>query len=194
MSSSRRVALRGPIFAGKTTTAEALEHRGFHVINFTDSLKATAAAALSAVGEPTSVQDIKADKERYRGFLQHLGTLIGFDVGATIPAVLAEAFDRYGPDADYVFDNVRFLGQWEQLRYAGFRLVQLTLAPLEQEQRASARGMSHQALGRAMSHPAEVGFPVQPGELLLPGTAPVADNLTVLLAWLAAQAEGQVAA
>jgi hypothetical protein len=178
----RRVAVRGVLFSGKTTTAEALEARGFHFISFTDSLKAMAAHALSA-----SVADILADKEHYRPFLQQLGHLAGFDEGLTIPALLHEQFERHGHDADYVFDNVRFLAQWDILKRYDFTLVQLALSPMEQEQRATLKGMSHQALGRAMADTAEVLFPAQPGELILPGTAPVEDNVQRILDFLAAR-------
>ena len=186
---SRRVAVRGPLYAGKTTMAHALEREGFVLINFTDSLKAMAADALCHLGVPTSVADIKADKEHYRPFLQQLGTLVGFDEGRTIPAFVAEHIQRYGEDRDYVFDNVRFLAQWEALKPFGFTLVQLHLTPMQQEERATTLGISHEALGRAMSHPAEVGFPRQPGEVVLPGTMPVDRNVAYLLQALEALEE-----
>lgn len=178
---NRRVAVRGPLFSGKTTTAEALESLGFHLVSSTDSLKAMVAETLSRYGTPTSVTDIKADKERYRIFLQQFGDHIHFNEGRTYPFLMAEAFERWGEDADYVFDNVRFLAQWQALQPYGFQLVLLNLSPMDQELRAAQKGMSREALGRAMDHPGEVCFPVQPGELVLDATAPVEFNVRRIL-------------
>jgi cytidylate kinase len=49
-----RIAVRGPIFSGKTTLGKELAaNHGFHVIQFSDSLKEMAALALTVLATPT---------------------------------------------------------------------------------------------------------------------------------------------
>jgi hypothetical protein len=93
-----------------------------------------------------------------------LGSVVGFDKGAFVEELVASAGDA----EHIVFDNVRFLSQWERLVPLGFTLVHLAITPMEQEIRARDAGLSAAELGKALSHPAEVGFPLPEGTISLP--------------------------
>lgn len=167
-----RIALRGPAYAGKSTLAAYLrDHYGFAYVNYTDHLKHLACRALGSVGYLVDIQEMRAKKGQYRAFLQDLGELLDFDHGYGIDEVLADLHE--GEDA--VFDNVRFLSQWERLKPHGFQLVSLAIDPLAQEARAATHGVSRAALGRVLAHPAELGFPIQDHETIVDAELPTAD-------------------
>lgn len=181
-----RVALMGPVYAGKTTLAkELVEHHGFTLVNYTDHLKAKAAEALCAIGLPTSVTDINTNKIFYRALLQDLGTVLGFDQGEFVEEALATA----GEAEHIVFDNVRFLPQWQRLEPLGFRLVYLAITPMEQEVRARDAGLNAQALGKVLSHPAEVGFQLPADAITLPHEWSTSTKATSLIQQLVATPE-----
>lgn len=175
------LALRGPALSGKTTLANYLgKHCGFVVVRYNDILKQKAAQALTRVGRKTTLNDIRHDKETYRSFLQELGSLLHFDEGAFID----EALTKYeGTETSIVFDNVRFLAQWERLKEWRFTLVSLQLPSFAQEERAVSLGASLSHFGAAMRHPAELGFPPQPGEIKVDATLPTKDIVADVLAW-----------
>jgi hypothetical protein len=186
-----KLALRGPALSGKTTLANYLHRRyGFTVIRYNDILKKRAALALSHIGRKTTLADIRRDKEVYRPFLQELGSLLHFDEGAFIDEAVASVRGRFLEDStgrllgDVVFDNVRFLAQWEKLRAHGFQLVKLDLSPSAQMARAEDNGLPVQMLGRSMKHPAELGFPHQPGEILVDASYPTKDIAKDILAMM----------
>jgi hypothetical protein len=100
----------------------------------------------------------------YRALLQDLGTVLGFDQGECVEEALARAGDA----EHIVFDNIRFLPQWQRLEPLGFRLAYLAITPMEQEVRAREAGLSAEALGKVLRHPAEVGFPLPADAIILP--------------------------
>jgi hypothetical protein len=183
------VALMGPAYAGKSTLAtELVEHHGFTLVSYTDLLKSKAAEALCAIGLPTSVTDIVTNKIFYRALLQDLGTVLGFDQGEFVE----EAVERAGATEHIVFDNVRFLPQWERLVPLGFTLVYLAITPMEQEVRARDAGLSADALGKVLAHPAEVGFPLPEGTIILPHEWSTATKVSSLLEQLQAKETSHV--
>lgn len=150
-----RVALTGRMYAGKTTYAKHLQNQGFYLINFTDLLKRRAVDALRACGSPVTLEDILKDKQKYRGFLQELGVLIGFD---DEPRYVLEACEDWlnaeCPD-DVVFDNVRTLAQWEVLNNMGFTLVEVVAPEEERLKRAERAGVRPSELYAVELHPIE---------------------------------------
>lgn len=178
-----RVALMGPAYAGKTTLATKLAESGFALVSYTDHLKSKAAEALCSIGLPTSVTDINQNKIFYRALLQDLGTVLGFDRGEFVEEALATA----GNAEHIVFDNVRFLPQWEKLAPLGFTLVYLAITPMEQEVRAREAGLSAAELGKVLSHPAEVGFPLPEDAIILPHEWSLSTKVDSLLFQLASR-------
>lgn len=137
------IALTGAIGSGKTTLAKELQQRyGYTLINFTDHLKDLAAACLSPYVY-TTVDDIKNNKAKYRGFLQEFGDLIGFtDHPDYIGDVLSPWYLAGQPAA--VFDNVRSPQQAKILKNYGFTLVKLDVPREVIEQRNYGRATVQQ--------------------------------------------------
>lgn len=170
-----RIALHGPMYSGKTTLSRQLvAAHGFVLVNYTDYLKELAARALCHLGQYTSVEQIKADKTRFRSFLQDLGTLLGFDDGAFVEQCLFEqaAIVWTGPQEAalperIVFDNVRTPAQFAILQRFGFHLVRLDIPRELQRHRALELGISGEELVRVTMHGIEQPLPSTAGELVL---------------------------
>jgi dephospho-CoA kinase len=148
------VALSGQSLVGKTTLAQALEQRGYLLVNFTDILKERLAYVLTALGCPTSVEDIKDRKPLYRTLLQSLGRVVGFDRD---PRFVQEALEQWVhsgyPRA--VFDNVRTFEQYAVLRSCGFHVVRLEAPIGTLLERAARQGLSAQEYLAHLEHPVE---------------------------------------
>ena len=179
-----RIALHGPMYSGKTSLAhELVRSHGFTLVNYTDYLKELAASALSYIGVETTVRTIKADKAKYRSFLQQLGTLVDFDNGAYVQRCLVEQAqdeEGYGLTDRIVFDNVRTQAQFDILKPFGFRLVRVTVNPITQMNRATLAGVSVQELYRVSEHTIENNLDTQEGEIEVIGgvsTIALADYL-----------------
>ena len=192
-----RIALHGPMYSGKTTLSRQLvAAHGFVLVNYTDYLKELAARALTHLGQYTSVEQIKADKTRFRSFLQDLGTLLGFDSGGFVEECLFEqaAVVWTGPQeaalpGNIVFDNVRTPAQFAILQRFGFRLVRLFLPTDEQVHRALEAGVAIPELVRVGQHSIETPLPPQAGELTLDATLPVEELANAVLRRTVVQSE-----
>lgn len=160
------IALSGPPCAGKTTVGRELEKMGYLFIDFCDKIKLVAADALSFSGVYTRVEDIRANKSKYRPFLQELGTLIGFD---TDPYWVRESLHYYGwqEGRPAVFDNVRTADQFRVLRPLGFRLVRLEAEQIIRFKRAQqSYGVTINQFIEQERHPIELGLDLEPDVVL----------------------------
>ena len=177
-----RICLTGPMYSGKTTLSHALEKRGYYIINFSRVLKRYAADALNACGVYTRVDEIEDEKSRYRGFLQHLGTLIGFDADPCYVKIALEPWIKSSVLPPAVFDNVRTPQQFQVLREWGFQLVQLQIDGATQEERAQGLGVGVQALRDMHNHPIERGL-ADPSlvSLYLDARLPIHEQVDILL-------------
>jgi hypothetical protein len=160
------IALHGEFLSGKSTLAKRLAYDGFMVVSYTNLLKEYAAKALTACGIPTTLEDILADKERYRPFLIELGTLLGFDQGfgirdQIIPLIAGQEF--------VVFDNVRFPAQMNILAEYGFRLVRIITPEVVRLERAYAAGLSDVDFYERTLDRTEDPLPPYPNEIHVSG-------------------------
>lgn len=147
-----KVALCGPILAGKSSVAKLLEGlHGYTYINFTDYLKEMAADALKAYDHSITAKVISKDKEKYRGFLQEFGILIGFHNNPGFISRLLS--DRMGDNM--VFDSVRTDDQWKVLKDLGFKLVRIYISSSEQVRRADHMGLDSYEIRARQSHAIE---------------------------------------
>jgi hypothetical protein len=175
-----RVALTGPMYSGKTTLANVLEREHHFInINYTRIIKQLACDMLNAVsyaefmglGDEVNVSDIEAHKAQYRGFLQEIGTLCGFDNGGFVDKV-CENLDQY-PYGQAVFDNVRFESQYLKLKEKGFVLCRF----VDPQMVSATRGVvSHS------NHIAEQPVPEQAGEVHLLVGQPIEVHVAQILA------------
>jgi hypothetical protein len=171
MRNNHLFALTGGIYSGKTTLARYLqEYHGYYLINFTDVLKRRAVCALTACGVPVTLEDILSKKSLYRGLLQELGGVIGFNDDPRFVDEACEGWVRAGCPDDVVFDNVRTPEQWDILRGIGFTLVEIEISLEEQVQRAECAGVSRPALVKVMEHQIE-GVLSGLGDITLRGDA-----------------------
>jgi hypothetical protein len=179
-----RLALHGGLFSGKSTLAHALvERSGFHYVNYTDMIKTFAVAALATVGIETTVEEIHANKERYRPFIIELATLLDFDHGYGIEEI-CRLLDEQGIDR-VVFDNVRFAAQYAKLRPHGFRLVRITTPWNTRAARAEAAGLDYNDFVTRTLQPTEEPLDYYPEEVEVSVDGPiekVIDKLTAKLA------------
>lgn len=151
-----RVALCGIPYAGKSTLRKELVNRGYVLIDFGQLLKKHAAAAIKRVtGEDITSSMIDQDKARYRGFLQELGNVIGFNCN---PTFVLQAIEPYTGNLRVVFDCVRTPQQFEVLAARGFSLVEVTVPRKTQWERARIAGVSEGEFSRLLSAPLEQGF------------------------------------
>lgn len=178
------IALTGAPCSGKTTVARELERRGYLFIDFCDIIKVEAARALTAIGVPTTVEQVRADKDRYRPLLQALSEVIGFNDD---PNYVYRALWEYGfagcAGRLAVFDNVRTPEQFEVLKGSGFHLVRL-YAPFEtRADRAWEKyGTEPEDFLNQGMHPIEKGTGLVP-DIEIDGTMPtsmIADFLIEL--------------
>lgn len=147
-----RLALTGGLFSGKTTLADALvERSGFQKIDYTGLLKTFVVEALKAIGVEVTIEDILANKEKYRPLIIELGHVIGFDDGYGIDEILAALED----DKSYVFDNCRFDAQYEKLVEAGFILVRITTPMRVRLARAMGQGITRAEFARRIEDASE---------------------------------------
>jgi hypothetical protein len=153
-----RVAIAGRMYSGKTTLAnELVEHHGWYRIGYNDLLKEWLAEALTNIGVPTKVDDIIANKARYRVILQELGNLVGFNDGFGVEQAIGLWEDRGAPEP-VIFDNVRFDAQFRELERFGFVLVELDTPRNERIKRAAELGVDEIALNKVDSHFSEGAY------------------------------------
>jgi hypothetical protein len=160
------IALSGAPCAGKTTVGRELEKRGYLFIDFSDIIKQEAAKALTAAGMPTTVEEIRANKPKYRAFLQELGVLIGFD---TDPKYVWHSLGVYGwHDGKLaVFDNVRTAEQFQVLQPLGFKLVRIEADFETRATRAEQKyGVSPEEFIEQETRPIERGLGLDPDVVL----------------------------
>jgi hypothetical protein len=151
------IALTGQIAAGKTAVAQALVARGYLLISYTDLLKQYVARALTAIGQPTTVEMILADKEHYRALIQEFGSVIGFDQGGAFVAEALAEWERLGwPLA--VFDNVRTDAQAASVQAYGFEVVELRATDYTRFTRLGSAGKDPYAVFTRAAHPIERGL------------------------------------
>jgi hypothetical protein len=137
-----RIALVGASLSGKSTLADYLrDEHGWTKLDYTGLLKEKAAAALTAAGLKTSVEDILSDKKRFRPFLNELGTALGFDTGFGVDVMLSR-WAALGSPEPVIWDNVRFEAQAERLRQLGFVTVGLGIDEGSLWKRAIAKKIS----------------------------------------------------
>jgi hypothetical protein len=160
------IALTGQIAAGKTAVAQALVAKGYLLISYTDLLKDYLARALTAIGQPTTVEMILADKEHYRALIQEFGTVIGFDQGGAFVSEALAAWEQAGlPPA--VFDNVRTDAQASAVQGYGFAVVALQASSYTRFTRLSSAGKDPYTVFTRASHPIEQGLSGDEVDLLL---------------------------
>lgn len=161
--------MHGRMLAGKSTCADILEGEyGYLWANYTDYGKAIAARGLSAIlGRDVPISEVRTRKNEpaMRDFLISTLRLYGFDQGAGIEALAAQ-FEKV-PTMPVVFDNVRYLVQYEKLRAMGFRLVRLVISNAEQERRAKLHGMPIEKLHQLRADASEAPIPQQPDEITI---------------------------
>lgn len=175
-----RVALTGPALSGKTSLAKALSDAGWTHLNFTDEIKRVAAVALTAIDreyfgytEAVTVEDIKRNKAEYRPLLQILGTLLGFDQGLMVEALV----ESLGPRELVVFDNVRTEDQAAILRDYGFVIVKIDCPDYLLVERLRESGADTAEHEQAMQHAVEHGVCA---DFHLDGRLQVAELVSIL--------------
>lgn len=151
------IALTGRIATGKTAVAQELLTRGYLLVSLTDLLKEIVAHALSSVSVPTTLNDILADKERYRALIQEFGTVIGFDQGGVFLSSALEVWRESGW-RNCVIDNVRTDEQAEQAARAGFHVVRLVAHREERVRRLLADGKNPDSVLAREAHHIESGI------------------------------------
>ena len=125
------IALVGRAYTGKTAIATELASRGWTILSFTDHLKALAAFTINSVrggdlNQLLTVDDILADKPRYRRFIQEFGSLIGYESDPEwIEAFLEDELSMVGPvgSTDLVIDCLRSSAQIEGARKFGAKII-----------------------------------------------------------------------
>jgi hypothetical protein len=151
------IALTGQIASGKTAVAKALEAKGYMLISYTDLLKKYTVKALAGAGFYITLEGILANKEVYRGLLQELGAVVGFDTGSTFVAeALAEWVSLGRPPA--VFDNVRTDAQADCIADYGFTVVELGAHLGTRTARIRAAGEEPARVLLRGNHPIERGI------------------------------------
>lgn len=173
------IALTGPCYSGKTSLSKALAGRGYLFIPFNDLLKRMAADMLNDYGFDTTFEDIQADKKKYRGFLQGLGTVANFDSDPIYIQAVCREWESLGK-LKAVFDNVRTQAQADNIKGYGFKLVQIDLPRSIQYLRARELGVSQEELDQVMGHYIERG--VEGADLVIDGTRPIAELVEQLIA------------
>lgn len=158
-----RLALHGGLYSGKSTLASALRERGFAYVNYTDMLKELVVVALNAIGVEVTIEQLRAEKAKFRNYIIETGIICGFDDGYLIPEILAKLATM--PDQAVVWDNVRFPAQMDLLLPHGYRLVRLTTPLAIRQARAKAKGVSAAEFRAALKKPTEKPLPVYPGEV-----------------------------
>lgn len=125
-----RIAVCGPSQSGKSTLAKYMvEQHGWYHINYTRRLKEWFAADVSRhLKTPLTVEEIEANKEKYRAALQEYGVHVGFDEGNGVDEVIRDWKRlREWNTQSVIFDNVRFQSQFDKLKKHGFVLVKLAV-------------------------------------------------------------------
>lgn len=172
-----RIALVGSSHSGKTTLAKALRDAGWYHANYTDMLKELAATALTAATKQrVTVEDILSDKKLYRPFLNELGTVLGFDRGYGIDAVLAR-WAAQGSPTPICFDCIRFEGQAAKLRELGFVMVGLQVSQYQLKQRALDNGVTREEFERQYEWD-QHNLPES--DIILDGLRPTQENVEIL--------------
>lgn len=174
-----RFALTGVRFSGKTTLGRYMqEYHGWDFLDYTGRLKQHLVNALNGVYGTNHVDlsDINRDKKRYRRLLQELGTYMGYDQGYDV-AYLLNVWNVSGALEPVVFDNVRFMPQFELLKRNGFVLVGLQVSKSVMLERARNAGVDEAEFEKQGEHAAEAG--VKP-EIMLDGDAPIEENADIL--------------
>ena len=150
-----RIAIQGDIATGKSTLTQYMQSQyDWYAIEYADSLKWALCRALNYFEEETGkhffLDDIHADKDRYRKVLQELGTAVGFDEGAGVEMAVNEwVIRRRSANQPVIFDNVRFPAQFEMLKRHGFVLVELWVNYDIRKARAAAKSIKLDTYGHA---------------------------------------------
>lgn len=194
-----RLALHGPPLSGKTTVSRYLTAHGFTHVNFTQYLKILGVEMFAAAGKRITVEDMEMNKALYRPWLQHTGTILGFDKGFGVVDSLFHYEGVAGESAPaayppplkpfLAFDNVRSQAQFDVLRDDfGFILVRLHVSREEQLRRAETLGYNREKFLRTLEHPIETPLPWQENEIPISGELPVERIWNVIQATLALRA------
>ena len=162
-----RFALHGRMLSGKSTVARLLtEQHGFIWANYTDFGKSIMARALATIlGRSVPLSEVIARKNEWREFIIAGLRVYGFDQGNGVEALIEQL--AVTPDTQLVFDNVRYLSQYQKLQPYGFRLVRLEISDNEQEARARRAGMPLDKLRALRSETSERPLPHQRGEIVI---------------------------
>ena len=178
-----KIALTGPMFAGKTSLADYLEaEHGWTKLNYTDTIKVRLCDALNGMYKGmgskrrVTVTNIAQHKRTYRKLLQEFGSFLGYDDGFYVDEMLNQ-WRALGSPEPVIFDNVRFPAQFEALYEEGFVLVGIELSPSTQYERAKAAGVTSAEMEAYQAHAAENGVGA---EIWLDGELPVEENANIL--------------
>src|SRR6185312_2462441 len=146
---------------GKSTLSAALRPE-YGWVNYGDHLKTLAIQAL-APHIDLSLEQVHANKERYRGFLQHFGSLIGFDDTDRFVKEALYFWNEAGrPPA--TFDNVRSDTQARAVKEFDFAIVRLELP----------RGIDRIKVDPSvMAHPIEGGISNKLVDVVVDASQPV---------------------
>lgn len=154
-----KIALYSPPCYGKTALAEYLrDAHGFWLMNFTDLIKETAVDMLNFANLDVAVEDVVREKERFRPFLAMVSKTLDFNGGYGIDQLI-EMWQAAGSPQNVVFDNVRYLKQYEKLMPYGFVLVGLNISGDEWAARAEKKGTTPYELKDTMKRDMEPIFP-----------------------------------
>lgn len=172
-----KIALYGKPCSGKTTFANYLrDTHGFYKMDFTDLIKETVVDMLNFANLDITVEDVHKEKERFRPLLQTVAATLGFDEGYGVDQVIAKWVDAGCPQ-NVVFDNVRYMKQYERLVPYGFVLVELAVSNGQWQQRATQKGTTVYNLSEQMKRDMEEIWP----DLILNGNGPVTHIAETLL-------------
>lgn len=175
---AHKIALtsNGPL-SGKTTLADylGLQH-GFMVASHSLTIvKGFVQTHNEQHRSGLTVEQVYADKERYRIGLQEWGNENGFNSTDKtvywVKKTLAE-WMQYKPERDVVFSETRGEGQAEVLRDMGFTIVQLEINEVVRRLRAAKEGKDIFKIWAAMDEHPELERGIKYPDISLDATQP----------------------